>query len=89
MIEHIRNEIVDFIVTTFLFGDAAALPDHNNSLIQTGVIDSTGVLELIEFLESRFSMGVSEEETVPANLDTVTRLTAYVDRKTRIGAAAS
>lgn len=80
----VRTGIVQFIVDAYLFGDSAGLPGDDDSLIQGGVIDSTGVLELIEFLESHFSIEITDEETVPANLDTIGRLVEYVFRKAQL-----
>lgn len=77
----IRTELVDFIVTNFLFGDGSRAPQGGDSLVEGGIIDSTGVLELIEFLESQFGIEVSDEDPVPSNLDTVDNLTRFVARK--------
>lgn len=84
MNEATRTRIVDFVVETFLFGAAGDLPDDGESLVRSGVVDSTGVLELIEFLESEFGIEVTEAETVPANLDTIERLVGYVVRKSPV-----
>jgi acyl carrier protein len=70
-----------FIVDNYLFGDRARMPVDDESLIETGVIDSTGVLELIEFLEESFGIAVEESETVPENLGSITGIEGYVDRK--------
>jgi acyl carrier protein len=77
----VRSELVDFIVTNFLFGDGSRAPQEGDSLVEGGIIDSTGVMELIEFLESQFGIEVSDEDTVPSNLDTVANLTRFVLRK--------
>ncbi|MBK8448436.1 MAG: acyl carrier protein [Micropruina sp.] len=66
----------------FLFGDEARLPEETDSLLETGVLDSTGVLELIEFLEERYGFSVDDTETVPDNLGSIAGLTQYVLRKT-------
>lgn len=77
----VRTELVDFIVTNYLFGEGARAPQDDESLVEGGIIDSTGVLELIEFLESQFGIEVSDDDTVPRNLDTVANLTRFVLRK--------
>lgn len=77
-----EQRISDFIISNFLFGDEAAAPSGDQSLLNSGVVDSTGILELIEFLESEFSISVAEDETTPDNLDSVDRLGAFVARKT-------
>lgn len=73
--------ILDFIVENYLFGDTAGAPGPADSLVESGIIDSTGVLELIEFLDSEFGVVVAENETVPENLDSVENLVAYIERK--------
>lgn len=81
MDEQIRTELIDFVVANYLFGDVGRTPADGDSLVEGGVIDSTGILELIEFLESQFGIEVSEAETVPANLDTISNLTRFVMSK--------
>jgi acyl carrier protein len=74
----VRADLVGFVVDNYLFGDAAKMPGDEESLVEGGVIDSTGILELIEFLESHFGIGVSETETVPENLGSVANLMRFV-----------
>ncbi len=70
-----------YILENFLFSkDESALAD-GQPLIATGVIDSTGILELIAFLEERFGIHVADEEMLPANLDSVARIASFVARK--------
>jgi acyl carrier protein len=82
----VKSRIRQFVTENFYLPDPAAL-DDNASLIDLGVVDSTGVLEVISFLESTFELTVREDETVPENLDSIARITAYVERK-RLAAAA-
>lgn len=77
----IRAELTEYIVASYLFGDVSRTPADDESLIEAGVVDSTGILELIEFLESHFGIEVSEDETVPENLDGISRLTEFVVSK--------
>lgn len=70
-----------FIIDNFLFGDESRAPAASESLLETGILDSTGVLELIEFLEEQFDIRVEETETIPQNLDSVENLVAFVERK--------
>jgi acyl carrier protein len=69
-----------FITTNFYVADPDALKD-DQSLLDAGVIDSTGVLDLIGFLEQEFGIKVADEELVPENLDSIARLSAFVGRK--------
>ena len=77
----IRAELTEFIVTNFLFGDVAAVPRDDDALVEEGIIDSTGILELIQFLESQFGIEVSEAETVPQNLGSISSLTEFIMSK--------
>lgn len=77
----VSQRIEGFILDSLLLGDTSRMPHSADSLIQTGVIDSTGVLELIEFLEGEFTIQIDDAETVPANLDSVDNLVAFVTRK--------
>lgn len=80
----IQAALADFIVTNFLFGDVTRTPLNDDSLVEVGIIDSTGVLELIQFLESRFGIEVTEAETVPQNLGSISNITKFVMRKRSI-----
>jgi len=77
----ISSRISNFIIANFLFGDSSKKPADADSLIESGIVDSTGILELIEFLESEFGIQVKEEETVPKNLDSLEALRRYVQGK--------
>jgi acyl carrier protein len=77
----IRTEFTEFIVANYLFGDATRIPRDDDSFVEEGIIDSTGILELIEFLESHFGVEVSESETVPENLGSIANLTRFVMSK--------
>jgi acyl carrier protein len=82
----IRAELTEFIVNNYLFGDVARTPRDDDGLVEEGVIDSTGVLELIEFLESHFRIEVTEAETVPQNLGSISSLTRFVMSKQYVSA---
>jgi acyl carrier protein len=77
----IRADLTEFIVTNYLFGDVSRAPRDEDALVDEGIIDSTGVLELIEFLESHFGIEVSEAETLPQNLGSISALTEFVMSK--------
>lgn len=77
----VREDLRGFITTNFLFGDESRTPTDDEDLLLAGVVDSTGILELIEFLEEQFGIEVSEDETVPENLGSVDNLTRYVTGK--------
>ena len=77
----IRAELTEFIVMNYLFGDVTRVPRDDDALVEEGIIDSTGILELIEFLESNFGIEVSEAETIPQNLGSIVSLTNFVMSK--------
>jgi acyl carrier protein len=76
----IQGEIYKFIVDNFMFGQADGLKS-DESLLQKGVIDSTGVLELVSYLQDNFKITVEDDEIVPANLETVQGIVNYVGKK--------
>lgn len=78
MEDQVRSDLTEFVVNNYLFGDTTRTPAEADSLVEGGVIDSTGILELIEFLEEKFGIEVTESETVPENLDTIARMTQFV-----------
>lgn len=78
----IKNTIRAYIVENFLFGDDDGLNDAT-SFLDEGIIDSTGILELVTFLEETFSIKVEDEELVPENLDSLNNIHAFLERKNR------
>ncbi|MCL2725051.1 MAG: acyl carrier protein [Polyangiaceae bacterium] len=76
-----------FIASNFYVPDAQALGD-DTSLLDQGIVDSTGVLEVTAFLESEFGIKVADDEIVPENLDTIANIVAFVRCKTKEPVAA-
>jgi acyl carrier protein len=74
------QQIRQFITTNFYVPAEADLTD-DASLLDRGIIDSTGVMEVIGFLEDTFGVKVQDEELVPENLDSIGRIAAFVARK--------
>ena len=81
-----RDAVRAFIISNFLFGDAAGLASDSVSLLDNGIMDSLGVMELVGFLERELQVKVPDTDLVPQNLDSVDNLVAYVEK--RRGAAA-
>ena len=75
----------DFILENFLYGDRNTPLAADDSFSGRGIVDSTGILELVAFVETSFGISVADEEIVPENFDSIERLTRYVNRK-RTGA---
>ena len=77
----IRNELRLFIKDNFMIGRNPEELTDNGSLLELGIIDSTGVLELVGFLEERYGIQVEDNELIPDNLDSLENLERYVSRK--------
>lgn len=80
MIEQAKTLVRTFIVQNFYVPDSGALAD-DTSLLDRGIVDSTGVLEVTAFLEKEFGIRVEDAEIVPENLDTIGAIAAFVARK--------
>ena len=76
-----KKTIVQFIQENFLMYQDEDVLDENTSFIDEGIIDSTGVLEIITFLEETFDIKIDDEELVPENLDSIARISRFVVRK--------
>jgi acyl carrier protein len=77
----VKNRVRQYIADSILMtGEGADLGDHT-SLIEQNILDSTGVLELVAFLEETFQIQVADEDLVPANLDSLNAIAAYVERR--------
>jgi acyl carrier protein len=78
---NIESRIREFVATNFGFRGATANMDGNMDLLEHGILDSTGVLEVVAFLESDLDVQVADEEMIPENLGTMSRMVAFVQRK--------
>ncbi len=83
-----REKVKEFIVENFLFGDDQGL-DNDASFLDNGIIDSTGILELVTFLDETFNIEIADEELVPENLDSINQIVSFLVRKTGVEAAAN
>lgn len=77
----IRQILWDYVVENFLFGDKGDL-NEETSFLESGIVDSTGILELVAFVEEKFGIKVEDDELVPENLDSIANVVAYLKRKT-------
>jgi len=77
----IRKRIREFVTTNFYVANPSELLD-DTSLLDQAIIDSTGVLEVIAFLEDEYAISIADEEVIPENLETIARIAAFVTRKT-------
>ena len=81
---NVNERVRQFVVENFYVPDPAEIQD-DTSLVSSGVIDSTGMLEMIAFLEHEFAIRIADHEMTPANLESIARIGAFVERKKNPG----
>lgn len=74
------SKVREFVVENFLFGDGESLQE-DTSFMEDGIIDSTGILELVFFLEESFDISVEDDELVPENMDSLASIAGFISRK--------
>ena len=83
---NMKKIIRQYILGNLLFTEDKAALQDNDSFLESGIIDSTGVLEIILFIEDTFSIKVTDDEMLPANLDSVDNLVDFIKRKQLVAA---
>ncbi len=79
--DNIKQKLKVFIREKFLIRYKAAALDDNDSFLEKGIIDSTGVLELVNYIEDTFSIKIEDEELIPDNLDSLNKLEIFIKKK--------
>ena len=81
--ERLTQELRAWIVENFLFGDDSApfAFTDDDSFQERGIVDSTGILELVCHLQAQYAIDVADDELVPDNLDSLTKVACFVQRK--------
>lgn len=77
----LREQIRGYIIENFLFGDPQPLAADELSLLDSGIVDSVGVMELVAYLEREHGVAIEDHELVPENLDSVENLVRFVQEK--------
>ena len=77
----VENKLRDFILENYLFTDDQSALANDDSFMDKGIIDSTGILEVILFLEDDFGINIVDEEMIPENLDSVNNIVSFVAKK--------
>ena len=80
--EVIQSAISNFIIENFLFGDTSAAPAADLPLVQSGLVDSTGILEIVAFLETRFGVHTADEDLAVDNFGSISTIVRFVLAKT-------
>jgi len=83
MADALREQIRSFILQNYLFTEDPSALDLDDSLLGRGIVDSTGMLEIIFFIEEQLGVKVRDEEMIPDNLDGVNKIARYVESKRR------
>jgi len=84
MSDVLRDRIQKFILENYLFTSDTGALGLDDSLLGRGIVDSTGMLEIIMFIEEQLGVIVKDEEMVPENLDSVSRIAAFVESKRKV-----
>ena len=79
----LEQEIRTFIIDNFLFGEDDGKLSNDDSFLDQGLIDSTGVLELVAYIEGNYAVRIEDDELDPKNLDSVNKLVRFINRKTQ------
>ena len=77
----IQEEVKSFLITNFFLDTATITLDSETSFLENGIIDSTGILEVIQFIEETYEIKVEDNEMVPENLDSIGNIVAFVTKK--------
>ena len=76
----LHESIRAFVVDNFLFGEESGLKS-NSSFLDEGIVDSTGILELVAFIEREYGIRIADDELVPENLDSIERVASFIEKK--------
>jgi acyl carrier protein len=83
----VERDVREFLAANYFLGDDPSQLAGSSSLIEAGLIDSTGVLELVGYLEEKFDIRITNEELLPENLDSIDNIVGFVGRKHQPGQA--
>ena len=78
---NVESEIRNFILENFLFDQNKGDLENDASFLDEGIIDSTGMLELVAFIEETYGIHVEDEELIPENLDSVNNAVSFIEKK--------
>ena len=84
MSDSLRDRIQKFILENYLFTNDTSALGLDDSLLGRGIVDSTGMLEIIMFIEEQLGVTVKDEDMIPENLDSVSRIAAFVESRRKV-----
>lgn len=80
----IEKELRQFVIDNFLFGQGDVQLENDDSFMERGIVDSTGVLELVAFLEKKYQIKVEGKDLIPDNLDSISNLLRFLEKKLQL-----
>ena len=84
MSDSLRERIQKFILENYLFTSDRSALGLDDSLLGRGIVDSTGMLEIIMFIEEQLGVTVKDEDMIPENLDSVSRIAEFVESRRKV-----
>ena len=82
--QQIERELRQFVIDNFLFGQGDVQFKNDDSFMEQGIVDSTGVLELVAFLEKKYQIKVEGKDLIPDNLDSINNLQLFLEKKLQV-----
>ena len=79
----VKEDIRAFVVDTFLFGEDGGLKE-DSSFLEEGIVDSTGIMQLVSFLQEQYLIAIEDEELIPDNLDSIRRIATFIEGKVAV-----
>ncbi len=76
-----REKIKNYILENFLFTNDLNAVEDDTSFLRAGIVDSTGILEIISFIEEEYQIQVQDDEVVPENLDSINLISSFIEKK--------
>jgi len=76
-----KAKIREFILENYMIGESEDALDNDDSFLDKGIVDSTGILEMVMFVEETYDMEVEDDEVIPDNFDSINKLCAYISKK--------
>ena len=81
MLQTLEIDLRTFVIDNFLFGQGGDSLHNDDSFLEKGIVDSTGMLELVTFLEEKYTLQIDDDELIPDNLDSIKNLCLFIQKK--------
>jgi acyl carrier protein len=77
---NLSNDIREYIIDNFLFGEPGNLSD-DTSFMEGGIVDSTGILEIVGYIEEKYGISIGDAELIPENFNSINNISKFLERK--------